>query len=119
MDIFGPQLFICFWGFNEHFKGNTPEALNEFRDKYKTWIANTKNRFAKDGHEPRFVLVSPMAFEKTSSSHLPDGVADNQSLAAYTQAIKQLARDKDIPYIETSVNLKRLSIQHRKNRLRK
>ncbi len=100
MDVFGPQLFICFWGFNEHFKGNTPEALTEFRDKYKTWIANTKKRFAKDGREPRFIFVSPIAFEKTTGPHLPDGVADNQSLAAYTQVIKQLASDEAVPYIE-------------------
>ncbi len=100
MDVFGPQTFICFFGFNEHFKGNSTDALTEFRGKYKDWIANTKKRFTKDGREPRFVLASPIAFEKTDNEHLPDGIADNRSLRAYAQAVKQLAKDERVPYIE-------------------
>ncbi len=100
MDVFGPQLFICFFGFNEHFKGNSPEAIADFIAKYRSWIAATRKRFTREGQEPRFVLASPIAFEKTDSPHLPDGVSDNQSLETYSQAVKQLALEERVPYVE-------------------
>lgn len=98
--VFSPELFLCFFGGNERFAGEAPESLESFQKQYKQWIADTTKRFSKDGKEPRFVLISPIAFEMTNDKHLPKGTQDNQQLAAYTKAVKQVADDLSLPFVD-------------------
>lgn len=97
---FGPELFVCFFGFNEHFAGDSPEMLNSFKDRYRQWIKDHREAFAKDGREVRFILVSPMAFEAADSELLPDGGDNNASLAKYTAAVEQLAEEFNVPFVD-------------------
>ncbi len=100
LEVFGPELFVCFFGFNEHFSGDTPEQLAKFQEQYRAWIADHKKKFSKEGREARFVLVSPIAFEKTSNHLLPDGETDNARLAKYAQAVQALATEMNLPYVD-------------------
>ncbi|MCA9133391.1 MAG: ThuA domain-containing protein, partial [Planctomycetales bacterium] len=100
LEVFSPQLFICFFGFNEHFAGDSPTELKAFTDRYRQWIAAHRTKYSKEGREARFVLVSPIAFEPTTNALLPDGQSNNAILAKYTQAIEQLAGELKLPYVD-------------------
>ncbi|MCA8987921.1 MAG: ThuA domain-containing protein, partial [Planctomycetaceae bacterium] len=41
---FGPELFICFFGFNEHFAGADESQLNSFKDRYRSWIEEHRQK---------------------------------------------------------------------------
>lgn len=97
---FGPELFICFFGFNEHFAGDSPEVLAKFKQDYVHWIDNQRKRFDKPGRPVRFVLVSPIAFEKTDNPLLPSGQANNQVLLKYVEAIDQLSAELKLPFVD-------------------
>ncbi len=89
LQVFSPELFLCFFGFNESFAGRSPEAIEAFIGNYRAYIATMSERFA--GNRPAFVLISPIAFEATGNPLQPSGDEENQNLAAYRDAIKQLA----------------------------
>jgi putative heme-binding domain-containing protein len=97
---FGPELFICFFGFNEHFAGDSAEALSKFKDTYRSWIEAKRGQFSKPDRPARFILVSPIAQEKTSNPLLPDGVSDNAVLAKYAQAVSELATELKVPFVD-------------------
>lgn len=100
MQVFGPEMFICFFGFNEHFVGSSPEQLTAFKDTYRQWIVEKRTAFAKPGREVRFVLVSPTAFEDADDRLLPSGQDNNAALAKYVAVIGQLAEELDVPFVD-------------------
>lgn len=91
--VFAPNLFICCFGFNESFRGDSPEVIDQFIADYRAYIADKVQRFARAGKEVRFVLVSPIAFEATGQRLQPPGDEENRRLARYTRAIAHLAAD--------------------------
>ena len=100
LKVFGPETFICFFGFNEHFMGADEPQLQQFKERYRKWIAEQESMFAKPDREVRFVLVSPIAFEQTDNPLLPDGESNNATLAKYATAVKDLAEELNWPYID-------------------
>lgn len=100
MEEFGPELFICFFGMNEHFAGGSDQQLDAFKEKYRQWIARTKGKFSKEGREARFVLVSPIAMEQSKNVHLPDTSKNNPVLAKYATSVQQLAKEMGLPFID-------------------
>ncbi len=100
LEVFGPELFICFFGFNEHFAGDSPERLELFKQNYRRWIDDQRTKYSKPDREARFVLVSPLAFEQTDNELLPDGESDNAALAKYAQAVKELADELQVPFVD-------------------
>ncbi|QDV22057.1 PVC-type heme-binding CxxCH protein [Aureliella helgolandensis] len=100
MDEFGPELFLCFFGFNEHFRGDSASEIEQFQTQYGQWIERYKQKYSKAGREARFILVSPIAFEATDKATLPDGESNNRSLEKYSAAVRDLAQQLDLPYIE-------------------
>lgn len=106
MAEFGPELFICFFGYNESFAGTSDEAIASFKQKYTDWINEHREQYSKDGREARFILVSPIAFEDTGNELGPDVAETNRRLATYTDAIKQLASDKSLPFVDVFTETK-------------
>jgi putative heme-binding domain-containing protein len=100
LQVFSPQAFVCFFGFNEHFAGDSPEQLAKFQDRYRQWISEHQLKFSKPDRAARFVLVSPIAFEQTDNHLLPDGQQNNSSLLKYAQAVKALASELNLPYVD-------------------
>lgn len=49
---------------------------------------------------PRIVLISPHPFEKTKNPNLPDLSIHNNDLAAYSEAIRQLARRRGFIFVD-------------------
>ena len=91
MEVFDPQTFLCFFGFNESFAGSAPKQISDFTKDYRAYIAGLTLRFTKDGRKPNFILVSPIAFEETGHPLQPTGVQENKNLQAIGEAISKLA----------------------------
>lgn len=100
MEEFGPECFICFFGFNEHFAGDSQEDLESFKANYRQWIEEYQAKYSTDARPARFILVSPIAFEPTDSTLLPNGETDNRSLAKYTDTIRGLAEELKAPFVD-------------------
>ncbi|TWU59082.1 Cytochrome c [Rubripirellula tenax] len=98
--VFAPDLLICFFGFNESFSGASDTDMNRFVADYEAYLAKESDRLAGVGSQPRFVLVSPIAFENTGNRLQPDGRAENDRLGRYTLAIKDLADAKGLPFVD-------------------
>ncbi len=92
LEVYSPNLFLCFFGFNESFAGDSPEAVSSFVDKYRAYLAEQTRRFTRDDLKPRFVLVTPIAFEATGSPLQPSGDEENKRLRAYADAITELGK---------------------------
>lgn len=100
LEVFSPDMFLCFFGFNESFKGTSATAIDGFRQQYKSYITAQVQKFTKGNVSPKFVLVSPIAFESSGNSLQPDGVEENQNLRVYTAAIKQLAEELGYRFVD-------------------
>ena len=100
LEVFSPELFFCFFGFNESFAGIEDVELQKFKTSYRNYIDRTRQKFSKNGAPPQFVLVSPVAFENTGILLQPDGVQYNQNLELYSAAIAELAREDGHLFID-------------------
>ncbi len=94
--VFAPDTFLCFFGFNESFAAADPEvdigeAIRQFLDDYLAYLSDLTERFSIDGNSPRFVLISPIAFESSGNPLQPPGEDENRRLKLYSEAIHQLA----------------------------
>lgn len=89
-------LFICY-GLNEAFKG--PDSLDAFRRQLTTFLQHLKSNTYNGRSAPQLILVSPIAHEKLGGL-LPDPSEHNRNLKRYTQAMKQVASELDIPFID-------------------
>ncbi len=92
LKVFRPDLFICFFGLNESYAGSSADAVKKFTDDYRAYISRQTKEFTLDGRKPRFVLVTPMAFESTGDPLHPSGSAENERLEVYAEAVRQLGK---------------------------
>ncbi len=92
------DVVFAFFGYNESFGGQA--KLPSFKTDLAAMI--DKYRAAKFNGEsaPRFVLFSPIAHEDLGDPLLPDGKANNANLALYTEAIKQVAAEKGVAFVD-------------------
>ena len=90
---------LAFFGFNESFDG--PAGLAKFRAELDAFITHTLAQRYNGTSAPRLVLVSPIAFEDLSGLlDLPDGSRENERLKLYTDAMRQLAAERQVGFID-------------------
>jgi glucose/arabinose dehydrogenase/plastocyanin len=89
-------IFLAF-GMNESFGG--PDSLEAFSTHLSQLIDSLHAHTYNGTNKPRLVLFSPMAHENVGGL-LPDGKAHNKDLKAYTHAMKQVAAQKDIDFLD-------------------
>ncbi len=90
---------LAFFGYNESFDGF--EGLDNFYNELDAWITHTNEQAYNGKSAPRIILVSPIAFEDRSADFdLPTGNQENRRLAAYTEAMRQVAHDRGIGFID-------------------
>lgn len=95
----GTDAIIAFFGYNESFEGQ--QGLQNFKDELQAFITHTKNQTYNGESSPELVLVSPIAFEDLSEiADLPNGLVQNANLQLYTNAIADLARENQVPFID-------------------
>ena len=109
---FGPDTFLCFFGWNESFAG--PEGVEKFKADYERFIDEYTAKYPRDdtGTKPRFVLISPIAFEYPDKANgitptspiderfLPDGTKENANLKLYTEAVKAVAVKRKLAFVD-------------------
>lgn len=90
---------LGFFGYNESFDGIA--KADSFYYELDAFITHTLEQKYNGKSAPRLVLVSPIAFEDLSDTmDLPNGVAENERLAAYTAVMKRAARDRGVGFID-------------------
>jgi len=92
------DIIFAFFGYNESFAGD--EGLESFKkdlgdmiNKYRVLKPNGKS-------EPRIVLFTPIAHENLKNPNLPDGRANNERLAKYATAVKEVAENKKTGFVD-------------------
>jgi putative heme-binding domain-containing protein len=97
---FGADTYFCFFGFNESFAGQA--GVEKFKADYAKYLDEMTQKYPRDdaGAPPRFVLVSPIAFESTGDPLAPQGVEENKNLQLYADATKKLAGEKGLAFID-------------------
>jgi mono/diheme cytochrome c family protein/lysophospholipase L1-like esterase len=92
------DVIFVFFGYNESFGGQT--KLPQFKTDLATMVGNYQAAKYNDESPPRIVLFSPIAHEDLKDPLLPDGSANNANLALYADAIKQVAAEKGIAFVD-------------------
>jgi mono/diheme cytochrome c family protein/glucose/arabinose dehydrogenase len=88
------DIVIGFFGYNESFHG--AERLDTYKAELEAFIDHTRMKRYNGEHPPNVVLVSPTAFEDRSDAlDLPDGDTENEQLAMYTDAMREVAGQYD------------------------
>ena len=92
------SVIFFFFGFNESFAGN--QGIAKFKSDLKRLISETKKKSYDGKSAPRMVLVSPIAFENTGDKNLPDGEIQNGNLEMYTSAMKGIATETGVAFVD-------------------
>jgi hypothetical protein len=95
-DLRPTAIFIAY-GMNESFEGEG--GLPRFVDGYNKLLE------ALAPIKARFVLISPVPHEDLGRP-LPDPAQHNKNLALYTEAIKQIADSRNVPFVNLFERLK-------------
>ena len=98
--IFHPELIFCFFGFNEHFSGDSESSLASFKKSYRNWLNTQSVKFDTQERKLRYVLISPIAYESSANPNLPNGRENNSSLQKYTAAIREIASEIEAPFVD-------------------
>lgn len=100
LTVYAPQWFVCFFGFNESFAGDSPEQIAKFQTDYNAYLDKLSQRFATADRPVGFLLVTPMAFESTGHPLQPTGELENRRLEAYAKAVAEVARQRGLASID-------------------
>lgn len=97
---FGADTCFCFFGFNESYRG--AEGLEAFRADYVRFLQRIAQQYPRDDTKaaPRFVLVSPIAFEAPNDPLLPSGEQENANLRLYAQAVAEVAAAQNLAVVD-------------------
>ncbi|MCZ2341636.1 MAG: HEAT repeat domain-containing protein [Bacteroidales bacterium] len=100
LHAFGPDTFFCFFGFNESFAGKA--GVEKYQQDYERFLEEYTKKYPRDdaGSKPRFVLVSPIAFEPTGTKMLPEGTQENANLKLYAEATRAVAQKLGIAFVD-------------------
>ncbi len=84
-----PDVIVAFFGYNESFAGKA--GLENYKAELDAFIKYTLSQKYNGKTAPQLAIVSPIAFEDLSGTYdLPNGKTENENLALYTAAMKQV-----------------------------
>jgi glucose/arabinose dehydrogenase/mono/diheme cytochrome c family protein len=93
------DVILAFFGYNESFNG--PEGLADFKAELKAWVDYTSFSDYNGEAAPKVALMSPTAFQdKSAEMDLPDGSIENDNLKLYADAMREVAAEADVPFID-------------------
>ena len=93
------DIIIAFFGYNESFEGE--KGLDNYKAELDAFIKHTLAQKYNGKSIPQLAIVSPIAFEDlTDSLDVPNGAKENANLALYAKAMKTVASNNNILYIE-------------------
>jgi mono/diheme cytochrome c family protein/glucose/arabinose dehydrogenase len=84
------DVIVAFFGYNESFGGRA--GLANYKAELDAFVKWTLAQRYNGSTPPQLALVSPIAFEDLSDRYdLPNGKKENENLALYTQAMREVA----------------------------
>ena len=84
------DVIVAFFGYNESFGGKA--GLANYKAELDAFVKWTLAQRYNGSTPPQLALVSPIAFEDLSDRYdLPNGKKENENLALYTQAMREVA----------------------------
>lgn len=91
---------VAFFGFNESFDGI--EGVENFKNELRAFVDHTLSRSYTriDRKTPRLILATPIAMEQHSAFFLPDAKERNTILQVYSDAIGEVAAEKQIGFLD-------------------
>lgn len=95
---FGADVIFGYWGFNESFRG--PDGVDAFKKNLEQYLAKLQASRFNGESAPRIVLFSPIAHEDLKSPDFSDGKQNNANLAIYSDAMRDVAKAKGIPFVD-------------------
>ncbi len=93
-----PDVILAFWGFNESFAG--PQKVHKFMDDLTRFVKKITSTKYNGKEPPRLVLISPVAYEQTDNSLLPDWRKLNTQLEIYTGAMRRVAQQQGVGFVD-------------------
>ena len=93
-----PNVVFIMYGYNESHSG--PGGAKAYQDELIKLVNSYRELRKQKNVDARFVLFSPIAYENTGSSHLPDGVQLNKNLKAFTAATREAAAAADATFVD-------------------
>jgi len=89
---------IGFFGYSESFDG--VERIEAYKGELRLFIQHSlKQNYS--GLQIQLAVVGPAAFENLSADYdLPDGVKENENLAAYTAAMKEVCQEEGVLFVD-------------------
>jgi len=92
----GANVIFAFFGYNESYN-DKPE---EFKEQLRAFVNHTRQQKYDSVNVPRIVLFSPIAHENLETKNLADGSENNRRLAAYTNAMAEVAKEMDVAFVD-------------------
>ena len=100
MQVYAPEFFLCFFGANESFIGDSAEQTRQFIHDYIAYLDKMSSRFSRDSRNADFILVTPTAFESTGDPLQPSGEIENKRLQSYSHAIARVAEQRGLACVD-------------------
>ena len=93
------DIVLAFFGYNESFAGKT--GLKDFKAELQAFIQHSKHQRYNGEAAPQLALISPIAFQDLSDQYdLPDGKQENKNLKLYSQAMKEVAQENEVLFVD-------------------
>ncbi len=94
-----PDVIVAFFGANESWNGRA--GLANYRAELDAFVKHTLAQQYNRKSAPTLALVSPIAFEDLSATFdLPNGKTENLNLALYTQAMREVAAQNKVLFVD-------------------
>lgn len=93
------DVILAFFGYNEAQVGEA--GLTNFKRELNAFIEHTLSQEYNAQASPQLVLISPIAFQDLSDQFdLPDGTTENANLELYVNAMREVAAENNVPFID-------------------
>ncbi len=93
------DIIIAFFGYNESFQGEA--GLENYKAELDAFIKHTLSQKYNGTAPPQLAIVSPIAFQDLSAKYdLPNGKKENENLAIYAEAMKEVAASNNVLFVD-------------------
>jgi mono/diheme cytochrome c family protein/glucose/arabinose dehydrogenase len=100
------DIVVGFFGFSESFQGK--DGLETYKQELDAFIKHTLSQQYNGVAAPQLALVSPTAFEDlTDRLDVPNGQRENENLALYTEAMRAVAQENKVLFVDVFTPSKR------------
>jgi hypothetical protein len=104
------DIVLAFFGYNESFAGDA--GVEAFAERLSRMTQAMLAQRYNGRTAPQIVLVSPIAHEDLQSPDYPDGAENNRRLELYTEAMRQVAHEQHVGFVDLFHPTKALYAEH-------